>query len=105
MPDNNNRTTETEIAVVTLIIASQRTDKTASFDLLRSEIPKHITLTSEDKVMSVPRPNEQMWEQRIRNIKSHDKDAGNFIYEGYLEHVEEFGYKITAKGEAFLRDS
>jgi hypothetical protein len=39
-----------------------------------------------------------MWHQIVRNIKSHDKDEGNAIYEGLLEHIPRVGYKVTKKG-------
>jgi hypothetical protein len=44
-----------------------------------------------------------MWEQKIRNIKSHYEAAGNFIYEGYLEHVRGAGYRVTAKGKGLVK--
>lgn len=44
-----------------------------------------------------------MWQQLVRNIKSHDKSPGNFIADGYLAHVPNVGYRITGLGEQFLK--
>lgn len=43
-----------------------------------------------------------MWEQQMRNIKSHDKEDDNFIFKGLLIHVPRVGYKITDLGRRFL---
>ncbi len=64
-------------------IAAEQSDGIATFHRLRKEIPKRYHLSAADLQQSVTRPNEAMWEQKIRNIKSHYKAAGNFIYEGY----------------------
>ncbi|CAO3372179.1 hypothetical protein [Azospirillum argentinense] len=44
-----------------------------------------------------------MWKQIVRNIKSHDKDDGNFINLGLLKHVPDRGYQITDNGRAYLK--
>lgn len=59
------------------------------------EIPQHVQLDAGNRAPSVTRPGEQMWHQLVRNIKSHDKMPGNFIYEGHLTHVPGVGYRIT----------
>ena len=63
----------------------------------RDYIRKNYTLTHDDVQPSPTRVGEQVWEQQVRNIQSHHKADGNFIADGYLEHVEG-GYKITALG-------
>ena len=85
--------TEEEVALIVVQIAAERRDGIASFDLIREEVPKRYRLSAADLAQSVTRPNEAMWEQKIRNIKSHFEVQGNFIYEGYLEHVPGVGYR------------
>ncbi|MCX7301285.1 MAG: hypothetical protein NTX73_13100 [Rhodobacterales bacterium] len=86
-----------------LQIASQQPNGVATHQRLRKEIPKLINLTPADLAPSVTRPGEPMWHQIVRNIKSHDKEPGNYIAEGYLEHVPRVGYKITVAGTKHLR--
>jgi hypothetical protein len=90
--------TEEEVALIAVQIGAEQSDGIASYSMLRREVPKRYRLSGEDLAQSVTRPNEAMWEQKIRNIKSHFKASGNFIYDGYLEHVPRVGYRVTARG-------
>ena len=96
------KTTEHEIATAVLKIAAGQQDGIATFHRIRREVPKHVSLSSGDRQQSQTRPNEELWEQRIRNIQSHHNSPGNFIYEGYLEHVTDTGYRITDAGRKYL---
>jgi hypothetical protein len=64
---------------------------------LKKEIPKHLKLSAADLAGSKTRRNEAMWEQQIRNITSHHKSPGNFIYEGFLERIKG-GLRLTDAG-------
>jgi hypothetical protein len=44
-----------------------------------------------------------MWEQKVRNIKSHSEAPGNFICEGYLEHVPDVGHRVTEAGKKLAK--
>ena len=65
---------------------------------LIKNIPTHVKLTPEDEAPSKLRIGESMWEQRVRNLKSHDKTAGNVIAEGYVENVSKGRYRLTKAG-------
>lgn len=99
------RKTETEIAVAVMKIAAQQPDQIATFKKCRHQIPNIITLDPEDRAPSPTRSGEQMWEQQIRNIRSHHEADGNYIKEGYLEHIPDTGYKITEKGQKLLENA
>jgi hypothetical protein len=90
--------TEDEIAFAVVQIAAMRSDGIATFDRIRNEIPKLVKLRTDDTAQSLTRPNEAMWEQKVRNIKSHYKSEGNFIHDGYLTHVPRIGYRVTPRG-------
>jgi hypothetical protein len=94
--------TENEIAHAVLQIAATQPNGIATFPRMKREVPNHVSLSARDRRKSVTRPNEEVWEQRIRNIKSHSKSEGNYICEGYLEHVPRSGYRITDKGRRLL---
>ena len=87
MASKSGEITEEEVAMLTVEIAAEQPDGIASFARLRREVPGRYNLSAADLQRSVTRPNEAMWEQKIRNIKTHFETPGNFIYEGYLEHV------------------
>ena len=65
-------------------------------------VPAYLNLTAEDREISVTRPPEEMWEQRVRNLKSHDTRSGNVIAEGFVEHTGRGRYKLTAAGRLHL---
>lgn len=73
-------------------------NRIATFARSKREVPLHLQLSAADQRMSQTRPNEQMWQQQIRNIKSHFEAAGNYICEGYLEHIPRVGYRVTDAG-------
>ncbi len=87
--------TEEEVAFIVVQIAAERRDSIASFNCIRVEIPKRYRLSRADLAQSATRQNEAIWEQKIRNIKSHDKSPGNYIHDGYLEHVRGVGYRVA----------
>lgn len=87
MPDNHGRTTEAELAEVVVEILQQTPSGQASYAELVDEIPSRINLTAADLVQSATRPNEAVWEQRLRNITSHKNAEGNYIYDGLLKDV------------------
>ena len=94
--------TEADIARAVLLIAFQEPTGIATFNKMRANLPSVIDLSDEDLAPSLTRNGEKLWEQQIRNIKSHYEADGNFIFEGYLEHVPYKGYRITEKGRKNL---
>ena len=105
MTKQPNRTTESEVGFATLQVAASCDDRIATFHRLKREIPNHINLTAGDRTQSVTRPNEEMWEQQIRNIKSHSEAEGNIICEGYAIHIPRVGFKITDAGLRYLANN
>ena len=97
------RITEAEVALVALQIAAGRTDGTATFHSLRKQVPDYLKLSPEDQKQSLTRRNEDVWEQLIRNIKSHYNIEGNILCEGYAVHVPRVGYRITDSGRRYLK--
>ncbi len=103
MPSKAGEITEEEVARIVVEIAAEQSNGIASFNRIRKELPQRYRLSADDLIWSVTRPHERMWEQKIRNIKSHYEAQGNFIYEGYLEHVPRVGYRVTAQGRNLIK--
>ena len=97
MPDTQGRTTEVEISEIVLDVLVDNGVGRATFRSLIREIPRRIKLTNADLEVSLTRPNERIWEQRVRNISSHRKAEGNFISEGFLIKING-GLQITEFG-------
>ena len=97
----NGRVTEEDVAIGVLKVLADRPTGQATFRTLIKEIPKHIALSDADRKVSKTRPNEEMWEQQVRNITSHHDAPGNYIFEGYLERVKD-GLRITDAGRSHL---
>src|SRR6185437_1863322 len=94
-----DRITESEVAFAICQIAKTAPSGVVSFARCKREIPDYLKLSAADRRVSTTRPNEQMWEQQIRNIKSHSDAEGNYICEGYLQHVPKVGYEVTEAGK------
>lgn len=97
------RVTENEVALIVLQIAAGQPNGICTFSRARREVPNHLKLSIGDLATSVTRPNEAMWHQLIRNIRSHHKVDGNFIHDGLLTHVSKRGYAATNVGRAYLK--
>lgn len=95
-------TGEDTIAHAILQIAAQQSDGFASYDLIREELPNIVSLTQDDLATSETRPGEPMWHQIMRNVQSHHEQEGNYIFEGYLDHVPREGYRATPLGRSHL---
>ncbi|MEI1246611.1 hypothetical protein [Rhizobium aouanii] len=90
-------TTESEISEAVLKILAGLPSGKATFRHLIREIPNFVKLTPADHAVSETRPNEHVWEQRVRNISSHRKSEKNYIAAGYLVKVNG-GLQITELG-------
>jgi hypothetical protein len=97
------RATENDVALAVLQIAAAQSNGICTFNRARSEVPKYVNFAAADLKGSVTRPGEPMWHQLIRNIKSHYNVEGNYIAEGYLQHVPKRGYQATPAGVARLK--
>jgi hypothetical protein len=100
MPSRHDRVTENQVAFAICQIAKTAPSGTVSFARCKREVPDHLALSAADREQSPTRRNEELWEQQIRNIKSHSATEGNYICEGYLIHVPGEGYQITDAGRA-----
>jgi hypothetical protein len=96
------RVTEAEIGEAVLAICAAAATGECSIADLKTEIPNHIDLSAEDRVQSTTRPNEEMWEQQVRNLISHRATAGNIICEGYADYTGN-AIRITDAGRQYLK--
>jgi hypothetical protein len=94
-PKATPRITEGEIADVVEAILRERPGGKASIAELIAEIPNRVELSAEDLARSPTRPNEALWEQRVRNIRSHKGSPGNAIHDGRLIAVRG-GYALPS---------
>jgi tyrosyl-tRNA synthetase len=97
------RVSERQVADAVCKVLATQPNRTATIQTLVNEIPKYLNLSPADKVRSTTRPNEAVWEQQIRNIRSHHNSPSNFIYQGLLEGTEG-GLHLTAAGLLRLKD-
>jgi hypothetical protein len=97
-----DRVTEHDVAHAACLVLAPRIDREGSIQSLKKGIPDHLKLSAADLAGSKTRRNEAMWEQQIRNITSHHKSPGNFIYEGFLERIKG-GLRLTETGYLRLK--
>jgi hypothetical protein len=86
---------------VLAICANAATGECSMADL-KDEIPNYIDLSAEDRVQSTTRPNEEMWEQQVRNLISHRTTAGNIICDGYADYTGN-AIRITGAGRQHIK--
>ncbi len=97
-----NGASEYDIALGALEYLNGRPGGSASIEELVAELPHHVALSADDLVRSQTRPQEAVWEQRVRNIVSHKDSPTNFINLGYL--VASGGtLTITPDGRDYLK--
>ena len=92
------RVRENEIAFAITRIAATQSTGIATLARCKKEIPDLVKLSNADWKESETRPGEPLWHQLIRNIKSHCDSPGNYVNEGYLEHLPRVGYRVTDAG-------
>ena len=96
------KTSEPKLGLAVMRILAASPDGEATVRTLIKQAPDYIKLTAEDKEPSPTRPAEQMWEQRVRNLKSHYKVRGNVISEGFVAHLGPGRYLLTKAGLSHL---
>jgi len=97
------RIEETDIARVVLTILADQPNGRATVKTIRGELPNYIYLSSSDKAGSLTRAREELWEQQVRNLKSHDKTPGNVFAEGYVRWVRRGVWELTEAGWARVK--
>ncbi len=97
------KTTESVLGLAVMQILAKCPGGRATVRHLIRHVPEYVNLTQEDHEPSGTRTLEEMWEQRVRNLKSHDKTAGNVIAEGFVEHIGRGWYRLTEAGRLHLQ--
>ena len=98
------KTSEPDLGLAVMKVLATETGNSASVRTLVKRASEYIKLTDEDRIPSTTRPNELVWEQRVRNLKSHDKTEGNVIKDGFVRHTGRGRYKLTDSGILHLRN-
>ena len=96
------KTTERVLGLAVMQVLATRPNGEASVRTLIRLVPDYVNLTVDDQEQSGTRPNEEMWEQRVRNLKSHSTTAGNVIAEGFVDHIGRGRYRLTKAGWSHL---
>jgi hypothetical protein len=98
------KTSEPKLGLAVMQVLATEPGGEATVRTLIKRVPNHVKLTDDDQLPSGTRAGEEMWEQRVRNLKSHDKTPGNVIAEGYVEHVGRGRYRLTDAGWLHLKN-
>jgi hypothetical protein len=96
------RITEAEVGIAVLNILASRPNGEATVEVLKTELPKYITLSADDQAASPTRTNEEIWEQQVRNLKSHEPTNGNIFHNGYVVVVKRGTWQITDAGRRHI---
>jgi hypothetical protein len=99
-----HRTGESEIAEAVLRILAEAPNGEATIAHLKKRVPEFVKLTEGDQVQSDTRPNEELWEQLVRNIVSHHKAEGNIVAEGLANRPSRGKLRITEAGRIHVKN-
>lgn len=99
------RVSEKRVGIAVLQILAGRPNGEATVEVLKAELPNHIALSADDQEGSTTRTNEELWEQQVRNLKSHDKTFGNIFHDGFVEIVARGVWRITSTGRAYIANA
>lgn len=94
----SSRITEAEIGDAVLRILAKRKNGEATVATIRKRLPGEVRLSLGDQAGSPTRGNEELWEQQVRNLRSHSKTDGNPFKEGYLVNPSRGLWKLTPSG-------
>ena len=94
------RVQEPNIGKAVLDILASQPNGRATVATIKKELPKHVTLSSSDQKGSITRTNEELWEQQVRNLRSHKNTPGNIFAEGYVRWVSRGVWELTDAGRA-----
>jgi hypothetical protein len=83
-------------------VARSKPNGIATTTQLKEEIGKYVTLTPQDLAQSKTRGNEQMYQQIVGNIISHEKSQTNIFARGLAVYTGD-GIQITQAGRDFLQ--
>ena len=98
------KTPERKLGMAVMQVLASRSDHKAHVRTLIKHVPDYVSLTEDDRKQSETRPHEEVWEQRVRNLKSHDKSEGNVINDGYVKHIGRGMYQLTDGGVLHLKN-
>jgi hypothetical protein len=96
-------TSEPKLGLAVMQVLAAEPSGEATVRTLIEKVPDYIKLTADDRKPSPTRKNEEIWEQRVRNLKSHDRVSGNVIGEGFVEKVGHGRYRLTTAGWSHLK--
>ena len=98
------KTSEPKLGLAVMQVLATRENGEAIIRTLIRYVPDYVNLTAQDHELSDKRPGEEMWEQRVRNLKSHDTALGNVIAEGYVKRIGRGRYQLTKAGRRHLKN-
>src|SRR5260370_39513346 len=96
-----DRLREPEARILALRIAAGRPNREAETSYIKEHVPDYITLTPEDTKPSKTRNTEQMWQQIVGNVISHQSVSTSIFTKGYAQRLPD-GIRVTDAGVAYL---
>lgn len=102
MPSKDGRSTEQEIGLAVLKYLFNLPGGDATIASIKKHLRANFRFTDADREQSETRPNEEMWEQQVRNLVSHRTAEGNIINDGLIAYSPNH-LAITEAGESYAK--
>src|SRR4051812_29424074 len=99
------RIAEHDVGIGVLNVLAAQPYGRATVQKIKREMPNHVALSAQDQAPSLTRRGEELWEQQVRNLKSHSNTPGNIFRDGYVRQIARGLWEITGPGRRRLRQS
>lgn len=97
-----NRASEGDIALGVMQFLASQPSGSAAIVSIKKGLPNYVKLTADDRTQSDTRPNEELWEQQVRNLVSHRQSNGNAVNDGLLAYSPR-RLTLTDAGRFYLK--
>lgn len=95
---------EREARILVLRIAATFPNHQATIARIKKEVPSYRDLSDADLKPSPTRPNEQMWQQIVGNVVSHESASTSIFSRGWAIRIaSRNSIRVTEKGIAYLK--
>jgi hypothetical protein len=91
------RLTQQQLGLAVLHILAAQPDGEASLETLRAELPKHLSLSAEDREGNATK-DDDIWKQQLSRLKASDATPGNIFRDYHVITATSGGWRITPNG-------
>lgn len=98
---DSDRLREPEARILALKIAARCPSHSATTEYIKQQVPQYYPLSPADRRRSLSRRQEEVWQQIVGNVISHQKTLSGLFGMGYASRTDD-GLSVTKNGLDYL---